>query len=242
MSDSSGRVALVTGAGVGLAIAAELMERGVRVCVTGAGEEELDFAVQVLGSEVLALPGPLLDPHHHQTVVYKVLDALGRIDVLVNNVPYGMAGGPLVETDLLTLRRALTLDVVVPLGWVQRVYWSWMAAHGGSVLNVAALPAQGPAGPPGGCDVGGEALVHLTRQLARELAPRVRVNTIAPGDIGPDGGAPDEQARPPAGLPAGPAATSVARLAAFLLSDQSASISGETVVVHHDLLRSMAVA
>jgi NAD(P)-dependent dehydrogenase (short-subunit alcohol dehydrogenase family) len=240
MDEFVGRVAVVTGAGVGLAVAAELMERGMRVCLTGASAKELDAAVHALGpgsgGDVLAMPGPLLDPHHHQMVVYRVLDVLGRIDVLVNSVPLGLGGWPLVEADLLTLRRALTLDVVVPLAWVQRVYWSWMAAHGGAVLNVASVPADGPSAPPARCDMGREALKHLTRQLARELSPRVRVNAIAPAVTGPDAGGADQERGPGAWQP--PA--SVGTVAAWLLSDRCASITGETLVVHHTLLRPVA--
>ena len=86
---SESRTAIVTGAsrGIGLAIAQSLVDKGVRVCVTGRSEGSLTEAVAQLGSDrAIAVAGKAHDPAHQDAVIEEVMRQFGRIDYLVNNV------------------------------------------------------------------------------------------------------------------------------------------------------------
>ncbi|WP_203921475.1 SDR family oxidoreductase [Rugosimonospora africana] len=235
----TGRVALVTGAsrGIGLAVARRIVAEGGRVCLTARKEDGLRDAVASLGPEyAIGVAGRSDDEEHRSSTVARVLDAYGRLDVLVNNTGINPAYGPLLDLDLGAARKTLEVNVVAALGWVREAYRGWLGAHGGAVVNVASVAGLRPAGGIGLYGVSKAALIQLTAQLAMELGPAVRVNAVAPAVVKTRfatalyEGREEEvaQAYPlrRLGVPA-----DVASAVAYLASDDAEWVTGQTLAI-----------
>jgi 3-oxoacyl-[acyl-carrier protein] reductase len=239
MSDLTGRTALITGAsrGIGFGIAAELVARGARVCLTARKKDELDAAVAELGAErAMAVAGRADDEEHRAEAVAAVVERFGSLDMLVNNAGINPAFGALMDVDLGAVRKIFEVNVVAALGWTQAAYAAWMREHGGSVLNVASVGGikVGPA--IGAYNVSKAAMIHLTKQLAVELGPGVRVNAVAPAVVRTRFAQALYEGREreaAAGYPLGRLGVpeDVAKAAAYLLSDDASWVTGETLVV-----------
>ena len=234
----TGRVALVTGAsrGIGLAIAVRLAAAGAKVCVTARKPDPLAEAVSLLGgpSVALGVAGRADDPEHRAAAVAKTTAAFGPIDILVNNTGINPVFGPLMELDLGAARKIFEVNLLSALGWAQEVYGG--EPRPGVVVNVSSVGGRVP--PPGISFYGitKAALEHLTRCLALEMAPHVRVNAVAPAVVKTKfakllyEGREDEvaSAYPLArlGIP-----DDVAAAVAFLASSEAAWITGQTLVI-----------
>lgn len=234
MRGLSGRTAIVTGAsrGIGYGIAERLITEGVRVVITGRNPEALTEAATALGgSEVcLAVPGKADDPDHRAEAVARAAETFGAATLLVNNVGINPVYGPLLEADLGAARKIVEVNALAPLAWVQALFGT-VPVQSGAVVNISSTAGQGTAP---GIDLYGASkamLDHLTRGLALELAPRVRVNAIAPALVRTRFAAPlmsrgEEAAasRYPLGRIGTP--EDIASTAAFLLSDEASWITG----------------
>ncbi|MFP5218110.1 MAG: SDR family oxidoreductase [Actinomycetes bacterium] len=241
--DFAGRVALVTGAtrGIGFGIAQELVSRGARVVITARKPDELERAVDELDPRgdgvALAARGSADDVEHQAAAVALAVEELGRLDHLVNNAAVNPQYGPLVDADLGAVRKVFEVNVVAVLGWLQAAARAGLGRHdGASVLNVASVGGLRAGAPIGAYNASKAAVIHLTRQLAAELGPAVRVNAIAPAVVKTDfakalyeGREDDVAAAYPMKRLGVPADTSKA--AAFLLSGDASWITGETLVV-----------
>lgn len=176
-----GKAAVVTGGtrGIGRAVAGALAAAGARVCVTARDPDAVRRAAAELGG--IGLAGGVADPGHPEELTDLVLREFGRLDVLVNNAATNRPYGPLMEAPAADWREAFAVNVQAPLRLVQCAWHGWMREHGGAVVNVCTEGA-GHVGPRvGAYGTTKAALLHLTRQLAGELAPRVRVNSVSPG-------------------------------------------------------------
>ncbi len=238
MADLDGRAALITGGtrGIGYGIAEELVARGASVCITARKEEELDAAVAGLGPRAMGVRGSADDAGHQADAVAQTLERFGRLDVLVNNAAVNPQYGPLVDADLGAVRKVFDVNVVAVLAWTQRAWHAWMAEHGGVVLNVASVGGLRAGAPIGAYNASKAAVIHLTRQLASELGPGVRVVGIAPAVVKTtfaralyEGREDEVAAAYPLRRLGVPADT--AKLAAFLVSDDASWITGETVTI-----------
>jgi NAD(P)-dependent dehydrogenase (short-subunit alcohol dehydrogenase family) len=154
----------------------------------------------------------------------------------VNNTGVNPAYGPLVETDLDLVRKTLDTNVVAALGWVQEVHRRSMGERGGAIVNVASLAGLRQASMIGAYGMSKAALVHLTQQLAAELAPAVRVNAVAPAVVRTRFATVmyenrEEQVAASFPLRRLGVPEEVAGVVAFLLTDEAAWITGQTVVV-----------
>ncbi len=240
--DFAGRVAVVTGAtrGIGLAIAAELVDRGAFVVVTARKPEELEAAVDQLDPEstgrAISSRGSADDPEHQAVTVALALERFGRLDHLVNNAAINPQYGPLMDADLGAVRKVFDVNVTATLSWTQHAWRAWLRDHGGSVLNVASVGGIRAGSPIGAYNASKAALIHLTRQLGVELGPNVRVNAVAPAVVKTtfaralyedreDEVAADYPLRR-LGVP-----SDIGKAGAFLLSDDASWITGETLVV-----------
>ncbi len=235
-----GQAGIVTGAsrGIGLAIARRLLEEGARVCITARHGAELDAARESLGAgeRTISLAGSAADPEHRRDAVAATLRAFGRCSLLVNNAAANPLYGPTIEADLDAFRKILEVNLVAALAWTQLVHEAWMGEHGGAVLNVASAGGLVAGEMLGPYNLSKAGLIHLTRQLALELGPGIRVNGIAPAVVTTSFARPlyeDENAGLEALYPLGRLGTprDTADLTAFLLSDEASWITGQTVVI-----------
>ena len=231
-----GRAAVVTGGtrGIGRAVAEELAGAGALVCVTARDADEVRRAAERLGG--VGLAGDIADPEHLRALTELALRAFGRIDVVVNNAATNQPYGPLMEADPDAWRAAFTVNVEAPLRLVQHAWRAWMREHGGAVVNVCTEGA-GHVGPNvGAYGTSKAALLHLTWQLAGELAPKVRVNSVSPGLVRTEMARfvwePGER-EVAAGLPLGRIGEpeDIARAVVWLASDQAEWITGADLLV-----------
>jgi NAD(P)-dependent dehydrogenase (short-subunit alcohol dehydrogenase family) len=241
-ADFTGKTAVVTGAtrGIGLGIARELVGRGAKVCITARKPDELERAVDALdpdGADVaIAARGSADDAEHQQATVDLVLEHWGRLDLLVNNAAVNPQFGPLADADLGAVRKIFEVNVIATLAWSQLAWRAWQRDNGGAILNVASVGGVVPGPFLGAYNASKAALIHMTRQLAQEMGPQVRVNGIAPAVVKTDFARAlyenDEAglaARYPLKRLGVPDDTS--KLAGFLLSDDASWITGQTVVI-----------
>ena len=180
------RVAIVTGAsrGIGFAIAQRFVADRYRVCITGRDAAALDTAAKDLGGGEVAIgvAGKGDDPDHRAAVVDTVLGRFGPITALVNNIGINPVYGPLGSIDLGAARKIFEVNVLGTLGWVQEALRGGLA-DGGSIVNISSVSGVRPAPGIGFYGVTKAALIHLTEELAVELAPAVRVNAVAPAVV-----------------------------------------------------------
>ncbi len=236
----AGRVAIVTGSsrGIGLATARRFVDGGGRACLTGRKAEPLALAAQELGGPEVALwvAGSADDPDHQTHTVDTVRDRFGPIDILVNNTGVNPSFSRIDEISPDVAAAILKTNVVSAIGWTQRVLAAGLADRGGAIVNVASVAGLKPAGRIGVYGSSKAALIHLTEQLALELAPRVRVNAVAPAVVRTRFAAPlyqDGDQELAATYPLGRLGEpdDVAAAIAFLVSDESAWITGHTLTV-----------
>lgn len=234
----TGRVALVTGGsrGIGFAIAERITCAGGQVVITGRRAADLDEAARQLGDGCHGVVAHAADAEAARQAVHTTLERFGRLDYLVNNAGTNPYFGPLLGLDSACAEKTFSVNQWAPVLWCQEAVREWMGEHGGVILNVAS--AGGVLVEPGlgFYNATKAALIHLTRQLAAELGPGVRVNALAPGVVKTSFARAlwedHEEDRAEAlplrrlGVPG-----DVAGPAAFLLSDAASWITGETLVV-----------
>ncbi|MFD7291757.1 SDR family oxidoreductase [Streptomyces sp. NPDC059897] len=236
-----GRAAVVTGAsrGIGRAIAEELADRGALLCVTARdphGVREAVAALRARGAQAVGVPGSVADPAHLWEVTERTMAEFGRVDVVVNNAATNQPYGPLMDADPDAWRTAFTVNVEAPLRLIQCAWRAWMGEHGGAVVNVCTEGAAHVGPNVGAYGTSKAALLHLTAQLAGEMGPLVRVNSVSPGLVR------TEMARfvweraeesVAAGLPAGRIGEpeDVARAVRWLVSDEASWITGAELLV-----------
>ena len=239
------KVALINGAsrGMGLAIAEAILGRGGKVCITSRKQTNLDEALARLDAagSAITVAGSSADPQHRRDAVQKTIDTFGSLDLLVNSAATNPQYGPLVEADMGAVEKILQVNVMGPLGWIQEAWKAWMRDHGGAVLNIASVNGIRTVAKLGAYNVSKAALIHLTQQMALELAPQVRVNAIAPGLVKTrlarslwEGREEDAGRVYPLGRIGEP--EDVTGMACLLLSEEASWITGETVVVDGGVL------
>ncbi len=234
-----GKVALVTGGsrGIGKAIARAFAESGAQVMITSRSAESCEEAAGELGDHVHFEAGHIGRDEDAERVVEATMDRLGRIDVLVNNAATNPYAGPTIDVENAAWDKTFEVNLSAPLFWTQRVWRRWMKQHGGAVINISSVGGLATSPILGVYDVTKAALIHLTKQLAAELAPGVRVNALAPGLVRTDfaralweGGRGDEVAEAyPLKRLGEP--SDVAGAALFLAAETGRWITGETWVL-----------
>ena len=236
-----GKAVLVTGGtrGIGRAIAEAAAAAGADVCLVARKPAELEeaaAAITALGTTVLTVVGSVGDPAVAESSVQQMIERFGRCDVVVNNAAINPVFAPLMDADLGAVAKLFDANITAPLRFVRAGWHQYMCEHGGVVLNVVSVGGLRPGPFIGAYNVSKAALIHLTRQLAQELAPGVRVNAIAPALVKTDMARalwePNEEAMARShalgrlGVP-----DDIASGALFLISDASSWMTGELLVV-----------
>ncbi|NMN98358.1 SDR family oxidoreductase [Antrihabitans stalactiti] len=235
-----GKTAIVTGAsrGIGLAIAERLVADGARVVITARKKEALDDAVAHLGGPdvALAVAGRADDADHQADVVRQAIESFGSIDFLVNNTGINPVYGPLVDLDLSAARKIVEVNCIAAVSWVQQVHKAWMKEHGGVIVNVSSLSSIRTAPGIGFYGASKAMLNSLTELMAVELGPDIRINGVAPAVVKTrfatklyEGREDEVTAAYPLGRLGVP--EDIGGVVAFLLSDDAAWLTGQTVIV-----------
>jgi NAD(P)-dependent dehydrogenase (short-subunit alcohol dehydrogenase family) len=198
--------------------------------------EALEAAVATVDGEAAWFAANAGDPEAAAACVAATVERFSRVDVLVNNAATNPYMGRTIDIDRPRLDKTIAVNWAGPLQWTQLAWRASMQGHGGSVLNIASIGGMTVETSIGAYNATKAALLHLTRTLAAELAPGVRVNAIAPGLVKTDMARalwePNEAAIAKLlplrrlGEPA-----DIARAATFLASDAASWITGTTVVV-----------
>ena len=184
------RTVLVTGAsrGIGKATAVAFAAEGANVVLTSRNQEALDEVAKEIAAAhpnvgVLAHAAHAAEAEQAGACVDAAIAQFGRIDVLINNAGTNPYFGPLMELGAVVAEKTTRLNQFGVVLWSQLVWKASMAQHGGAIVNVASVGGLLTEPAIGYYNATKAAVIHLTRQLAAELAPTVRVNAVAPGVV-----------------------------------------------------------
>jgi NAD(P)-dependent dehydrogenase (short-subunit alcohol dehydrogenase family) len=232
-----GNTALVTGAsrGIGLAIAQRLVDDGARVVITARGQETLDAAVEQLGgaAHAIGVAGKADSADHRAEVFARIGSEFGGLDFLVNNAGINPAYGKALDVSDDAVRKIFEVNVLGSLAWSRDAVAAGLST---AIVNISSI--AGVTASPGIAlyGVSKAALINLTAQLAWELAPAIRVNAVAPAVIKTDFAKAlyegrEEQVAATYPLRRLGVSTDVAGPVAFLLSDDAAWVTGQTLLI-----------
>lgn len=236
--DLQGRTAIITGGsrGIGLAIGQRLAEAGANVVLTSRDQDSADAAADQVDGNVLGVAAHVAQDDAAQRCIDLTLERFGSIDILVNNAGTNPAFGPLLDQDHARFAKIFDINLWGPLLWTSCAVKAWMGEHGGAVVNTASIGGLSFAPLMGMYNATKAALIHVTKQLALELSPGVRVNAICPGVVRTKMAEvlwkEHEQAlstTTPLGRIGEP--LDVAGAVAFLVSDAASWITGQTLVI-----------
>ncbi len=242
--DLSGRVALVTGAsrGIGSATAEALAEHGAHVVISSRKQADLDTEAERINAlyaeHVTAIAAHAGRPEDLERLVQGVMERFSRIDIVINNAATNPYMGPVLGADLAAWDKTFEVNVRGMFILTKLVYEASMESRGGSIVNIASTGGLRPGIGLGVYNITKAAVIFMTRQLARELGGKVRVNAVAPGLIKTRfaevlWNTPSILDRVLAANPTGRIGVpeEVASAVLFLASDAASYVNGEVLVV-----------
>lgn len=182
-----GKVAMITGAsrGIGRAIALGLVAEGCRVSICARGQEGVEALtkdIQGRGGNALALAVDVTNEHDARRWVEETQKRFGQVDILVNNVGGSRPGGNLTASPE-DWKNGFALNFFSALDLCRLVVPLMSAQKSGCVINIASVYGREWGGPMT-YNAAKAAMISLSKEMARELAPQgIRVNSVAPGSI-----------------------------------------------------------
>jgi 7-alpha-hydroxysteroid dehydrogenase len=181
------KVAVITGAGrgIGAASALALAEAGADVVLTARTEEQLQLVakqVEALGRRAVVVPMDVNDTEALGGLVEAATGELGRLDIVVNN-----AGGSMprafLDTSERAFEKAFHFNVTTAFALSKLAVPAMLESGGGSIVNISSTMGRLTDRGFVAYGTAKAALIHMTRLLATDLAPRIRVNAIAVGSV-----------------------------------------------------------
>ena len=181
-----GRVALVTGAGkgIGAEISKVFAEAGADVVIAARSHSDLKQVadqIESFGRRALCVPTDVLENSQLEQLINHVEEYFGKLDILVNNAG-GFPPKPFLDTTVEEFDYAMRFNVTSAFS-LSRLAIPIMTQKNsnGTILNISSVVGDFPASSFSAYGTAKSALSFLTRELAQELAPRIRVNAIAVG-------------------------------------------------------------
>lgn len=242
--DLTGRTALVTGAsrGIGQALALGLAEAGADVAVSARDAEALMRVaeqVEALGRNAVVLPADVTDAEACHQLVSDAVEALGHLDVLVNNAGGSSYMGPFTDLRFSGWEKTMRLNVDSVAHLCQEAGRHMIGRGTGSIVNVASVAGLTATPLLAAYGASKAAVISLTKTLAHEWGPsNVRVNALCPGwtmtDLNrplwdnPDGGEAFVTGQP---LKRWATVQEMVGPTVFLASDASSYVTGQALVV-----------
>jgi NAD(P)-dependent dehydrogenase (short-subunit alcohol dehydrogenase family) len=252
MRSLAGRVAVVTGAasGIGAATASVLAERGAKVCcadVNDAGAKSVAEAIAKAGGEAFSIVVDVSDPEENERMAEATVEQYGAMHIAVLNAGVASAGS-LLDVSFAEWERTVSVNLQGPFLGLQSCGRKIAAAGGGAITLTSSV--MGILGTAGGAAYGAtkHGVLGLMKSAAVDLAPfGIRVNAVCPGTIdtpilGPLHDAPELLAQllgptSPSGRIG--AASEVAEVLAFLVSDAASFMTGATVAIDGGMTSTM---
>ena len=193
MSDLKGKTALVTGSasGIGFATVELFARRGAKVALNHLPDDPRGSAavakLKATGLDVIGAPGDVSKPGEAERMVGEAIQKLGRLDYLANNAGTPNTKEPIPPADMDKLteefwQTILNTNLIGPFRCTHAAADALRAAQG-AVCNTASVAGLNMPGSSMAYGASKAALISLTKNLARALAPQARVNAVAPGHV-----------------------------------------------------------
>jgi 3-oxoacyl-[acyl-carrier protein] reductase len=236
-----GRSALITGGGrgIGAATALRFAREGARVGIMGKGQKTLDVTKRRIadaGFEIATFAGDVGRKEDATAAVEAFVKQFGGIDILVNNAGINM-GKPFFEKSADEWAETMRVNVTGTFLMCQAAAKHMTAAKKGTIVNIASVRGVTHLGREGVMDYSASkaAVINMTATLAKQLAPDITVNAVAPGHTETDmflSLAPEIKTNMMAGTYLKRAAKpeEIAGVILFLASKDAACITGQTIV------------
>ncbi|KIC48002.1 3-oxoacyl-ACP reductase family protein [Tateyamaria sp. ANG-S1] len=242
----AGKTAIVTGGGrdIGRAVAEKLASEGANVAInyfsSSKGADDAVAAIKAKGGNALAMQGDLNKQADVQALVQATVDAFGGVDILVNNAGGLIGRKTIAEMPLEHWEAVIRLNVTSTFLMTQACLAQMTS---GAIVNLASQAGRDGGGPGAVAYATSKgAIMTMTRGLAKELGPDIRVNALCPGMIDtdfhnvhtPDAGRRGFEASAP--LKRQGHVEDAANLVLFLASDDSAFITGTNIDINGGIL------
>lgn len=242
----AGKTAIITGGGrdIGAAVATTLAAEGANVAInyfaSSTGADETVAKIEAAGGKAIALQGDLNTQDGVDTLVAKTVETFGAIDILVNNAGGLIARKKIAEMELEHWNAVMTLNLTSTFMMTKACL-----AHmkSGAIVNLASQAGRDGGGPGAVAYATSKgAVMTMTRGLAKEVGPDIRVNALCPGMIDtdfhnihtPDAGRRGFEANAP--MKRQGHVNDAANLVLFLASDDSAFMTGTNIDLNGGML------
>ncbi|WP_171130378.1 MULTISPECIES: SDR family NAD(P)-dependent oxidoreductase [unclassified Ruegeria] len=242
----AGQTAIVTGGGrdIGAAVARKLAEQGASLVInyfaSSRSAEALVAEIEANGGHAIAVQGDLNDPAAVQALVSKTVETFGGLNILVNNAGGLIARKTVAEMELEHWNAVMTLNLTSTF-LMTKACLAHMTS--GVIVNIASQAGRDGGGPGAVAYATAKgAVMTMTRGLAKELGPDIRVNALCPGMIDtdfhnihtPDAGRRGFEANAP--LKRQGHVDDAANLVVFLATEDSAFMTGTNIDINGGML------